>query len=47
MSLEHDLYVVEEGQVVEVCAVVASPEIECPVNFVFYVKIQTFDDDAG
>ena len=48
MGLEHVQYsVIEEDGVIEVCAVVSSPDIDCPVDFSFEVKFFTIDVTAG
>ena len=39
--------VAENVGVVEVCTVVSSPRIECPVAFLFEVILSTSDGDAG
>ena len=48
VGLEHVQYsVIEEDGVIEVCAVVSSPDIDCPVDFSFEVKFFTVDVTAG
>ena len=39
MKFEKSLYEVTEGvdSSVEVCAIITSPEISCPVNFIFEI----------
>ena len=37
----------EEEGLVEVCVVVDSPSIDCPVEFSFNVSIRTEDKEAG
>ena len=37
----------EDVGVVEVCAVVYSPEIACPIAFPFDVRLRTLDGSAG
>ena len=36
-----------EGDKVEVCAVVKSPDIECPINYQFRLRIRTARGSAG
>ena len=48
MGLERTLYSVTEGVgEVEVCAVVYSPNSECPVGFSFDVILSTINGSAG
>ena len=48
MGLEKTLYrVMEDVGVVEVCAIVYSPNIDCPIAFPFDVNISTSDNTAG
>ena len=48
MGLEWTLYPVsEDAGVVEVCAIVYSPIIECPIEFPFDVRLSTMDGSAG
>lgn len=48
VGLERTLYTVSENVgVVEVCAVVFSPDISCPIGFPFIVNIFTSPDTAG
>ena len=48
VGLEQVQYSVnEEDGVIEVCAVVSSPDIDCPVDFSFKVKFFTADVTAG
>ena len=37
----------EDDGVVEVCAIVYSPNITCPITFSFNVSLSTSDDNAG
>ena len=46
--LENTVYNVSENEgVVEVCAVVSSPDIECPIGFPIFVNLDTRDGSAG
>ena len=48
VGLERTIYqVLENVGVVEVCAIVYSPVIECPIQFPFDVRLTLFDDSAG
>ena len=48
VGLERTLYhVMEDVGVVEVCAIVYSPTIDCPINFPFDVNLSTNDNTAG
>ena len=48
MGLEKTFYQVSEDVgVVEVCAIVYSPTIFCPISFPFNVSLSTGDDSAG
>ena len=48
MGLERTFYSVpEDVGVVEVCAIVYSPNIVCPINFPFDVSLSTSDNTAG
>ena len=48
VGLEKILYrVMEDVGVVEVCAIVYSPNIDCPIAFPFDVNISTSDNTAG
>ena len=47
LSFIPDEYTVVEGESVDVCVSVVSPDIECPVNFDFYLQVSTSADDAG
>ena len=48
MGLERTLYSVSEDVgVVEVCAIVYSPTIDCPITFSFDVSVSTSDSTAG
>ena len=48
MGLEKTFYnVTEDVGVVEVCAVVYSPTIDCPIAFPFDVRLLTRDGSAG
>ena len=48
VGLEKTFYQVSEDVgVVEVCAIVYSPTIVCPINFPFNVSLSTRNDSAG
>ena len=48
VGLERTFYqVLEDVGVVEVCAVVYSPNISCPISFPFIVGLDTRDRTAG
>ena len=48
VGLERTFYQVSEDVgVVEVCAIVYSPEIDCPIAFPFDVSLRTVDGSAG
>ena len=48
VGLERTFYNVSEDMgVVEVCAIVYSPVIECPIQFSFEVQLITSDASAG
>ena len=48
VGLEKQLFKVnEEDELVEVCVVVDSPSIDCPVKYSFNVSIWTEDGEAG
>ena len=48
VGLEKTIYNVSESVgVVEVCAIVYSPTIDCPIAFPFDVSLSTSDDTAG
>ena len=48
MGLERTMYSVSEDVVVvEVCAIVYSPAIDCPIAFPFDVSLSTSDRTAG
>ena len=48
MGLERTLYsVAEDVGVVEVCAIVYSPTIDCPIEFPFNVSLSITDGSAG
>lgn len=48
MSLEDILYQCnEEDGFVEVCVIVRSPAVECPVSFSFDVRLFTVENTAG
>ena len=48
VGLERTLYEVEEDVgVVEVCALVYSPRIDCPIAIPFSVRLSTSDNTAG
>ena len=48
VGLERTFYSVSEDVgVVEVCAIVYSPTIDCPIAFSFDVSLSTSDNTAG
>ena len=48
MGLESTFYNVSENEsVVEVCAVVYTPDISCPINFAFDVRVSTSTDSSS
>ena len=48
VGLERRLYIVSEDVgLVEVCAIVYSPTIDCPIAFPFDVGLSTSDNTAG
>ena len=48
VDLEQTIRIVSEDVgVVELCAVVYEPDIECPIKFPFDVSLSTRDDTAG
>ena len=48
VGLERTLYIVSEDKdVVEVCAIMYSPTIDCPIAFSFNVTLSTGDNTAG
>ena len=48
VSLERTFYSVSEDvDVVEVCALVSSPRVECPIEFPFEISISSGDNTAG
>ena len=48
VGLEQTFFIVTEGvNVIEVCAVVFEPDIECPIKFPFNVELVTADGTAG
>ena len=48
VGLERTFYnVSEDVGLVEVCAIVYSPTIVCPINFPFDVSLSTSDNTAG
>ena len=48
VGLERTFYQVSEDVgVVEVCAIVYSPEGDCPIEFLFTVRLTTTNDSAG
>lgn len=47
VSLEQTFYQVSEAEgVVEVCATVTSPTIDCPIEFLFDVQLSAVDGTA-
>ena len=48
VGFESTLYRVNETSgVVEICAVVMEPNIDCPIDFAFNVTFETSDGSAG
>ena len=48
VGLERTFYQVSEDVgVVEVCAIVYSPNITCPIQFAFNINLSTSDGSAG
>ena len=48
MGLEMTIYsIFEDVGVVEVCAIVYSPTVDCPIAFPFDVSLSTSDNTAG
>ena len=48
VEFESTLYRVNETSgVVEICAVVMEPNIDCPIDFAFNVTFETSDGSAG
>ena len=48
VGLENTFYEVSEGAgVIEVCAVVYSPSIDCPIVFPFNISLSTINNTAG
>ena len=48
VGLEKTFYnVTEDVGVVEVCAIVYSPTIDCPINFTFDISLSARDGSAG
>ena len=48
VGLEETLHLVSEDVgVVEVCAIVYSPMVDCPIEFPFDVRLTTLDGSAG
>ena len=48
VGLERPFYTVSEDEgMVEVCAIVTSPDIMCPIEFPFQVNFSTTDGTAG
>ena len=48
LGLERTFYQVSEDDgIVEVCAVVYNPVIECPIQFSFDIRLTTTNDSAG
>ena len=42
-----DYQVSEDVGVVEVCAIVHTPNITCPIEFTFHINLSTSDKSAG
>ena len=48
VGLEKTFYRISEYAVqIEVCAIVYSPALDCPINFAFDIGYYTRDDSAG
>ena len=48
VGLEKTFYRISEDAVlIEVCAIVYSPALDCPINFAFDIGFYTRDDSAG
>ena len=48
VGLNRTFYQVSEDVgVVEVCAIVCSPKVDCPIEFQFTVRLTTTNDSAG
>ena len=47
VGLEEMFYLVNEGDIIEVCARVTSPSISCPINYEFSLTISTAPINAG
>ena len=47
VGLERDFYNADRDDVVAVCITVSSPDIVCPVEFPFSVRVETADGNAG
>ena len=47
VGLDNSAYTVTEGGDVEVCAIVKSPDTECPIDYQFLVAIHTARGSAG
>ena len=48
MGLNQSFYQVSEDVgMVEVCAIVTSPSIDCPIQFPFNISLSTTDGTAG
>ena len=47
VGLDNSAYTVTEGGNVEICAIVKSPDIECPINYQFLLAIHTARGSAG
>ena len=47
VGLEKSYQVSEDVGIVEVCAIVYSPRIECPIALLFGVTLSTIDKTAG
>ena len=47
VGLENSAYTVTEGGDIQVCAIVKSPDIECPINYQLHLIIHTSRGSAG
>ena len=47
VGLENSAYTVTEGGDIQVCAVVKSPDVECPINYQLLLVIHTAPGSAG
>ena len=47
VGLENSAYTVTEGGDIQVCAIVKSPDIECPINYQLHLIVRTSRGSAG